>query len=98
MTSTIKFIDANVFIERWSSPKAREFIDSLNREHHCTSVLVLTEVYHKLKLKNVKNAFDYIRGLMGALKVYDFTQNDLFNAAKNQLDMNINDKIHIETM
>ena len=94
----IKFIDANIFIERWSNPKAKELIDSLSREKHCTSVLVLAEVYHKLKQKNVKNVFDYLRGIMGAIKIYDFTQNDLFNAIKNLSDLNINDKIHIEVM
>ena len=98
MTSMIKFIDANIFIERWSNPKAKELIDSLSREKHCTSVLVLAEVYHKLKQKNVKNVFDYLRGIMGAIKIYDFTQNDLFNAIKNLSDLNINDKIHIEVM
>ena len=94
----IKFIDANIFIERWSNPKAEEFTNLLNREEHCTSVLVLAEVYHKLKLKNVKNVFDYIRGIMGSIDVYDFNQEDLFNAIKNPSDLNINDKIHIEIM
>ena len=94
----IKFIDANIFIERWSNPKAEEFTNSLNSENHCTSVLVLAEVYHKLKQKNIKNIFDYIRGIMGTIKVYEFIRNDLFNAIKNPLDLNINDKIHIEIM
>lgn len=98
MTSTTKFIDTNIFIERWANPKAEEFTDSLNREEHCTSVLVLAEVYHKLKLKGIKNVFDYIRGIMGTINIYDFTKNDLFNAIKNPSDLHINDKIHIEVM
>ena len=98
MTSTIKFIDANIFIERWSNPEAKQLTDSLNREKHCTSVLVLAEVYHKLKLKSIKNVFEYIRGIMGAIKIYDFTQQDLFDAIKNPSDININDKIHISVM
>lgn len=98
MTSTLKFIDANIFIERWSNPLAKEFTDTLKREEHCTSVLVLAEVYHKLNQKNIKNIFSYIRGIMGAISVYDFTKDDLFNAIKNQADLNINDKIHIEAM
>lgn len=98
MTSMIKFIDANIFIERWSNPKAEQLTNSLNREKHSTSVLVLAEVYHKLKLKNIKNVFEYIRGIMGSINVYDFTQQDLFNAIKNPSDININDKIHISVM
>jgi predicted nucleic acid-binding protein len=98
MTSTPKFIDANVFIERWANPKARELIDNLDQGEYCTSTLVLTEVYHKLKLKGIKNVFDYVRTIMGALKVYEFYQTDLFNAMKNPIEMNINDKIHIEVM
>ena len=98
MTSMLKFIDANIFIERWSNDKAKELTDSLEREEHCTSVLVLAEVYHKLKLKNVKNAFEYIRGIMGSINVYDFTKDDLFNAIKSPSDLNVNDKIHIEVM
>ena len=35
---------------------------------------------------------------MGTIKVYDMTQNDLFIAMKDSLDININDKIHIATM
>ena len=93
-----KFIDANIFIERWSNPKAREFTNSLNSKEHCTSTLVLAEVYHKLEKKNITNILEYIRAIMGAIKVYDITQNDLFNAIKNPLKININDKIHIETM
>ena len=98
MTSTTKFIDANIFIERWSNPKAEQLTNSLNREEHCTSVLVLAEVCHKLKLKNIRNIFEYIRGIMGAIKIYDFTQQDLFDAIKNPSDININDKIHISVM
>ena len=98
MTSTIKFIDANIFIERWSNPKAEQLTNSLNREEHCTSVLVLAEVYHKLKQKNVANVFGYIRGIMGAIKAYDFTQQDFFDAIKIPFDIGINDKIHIAVM
>ena len=94
----IKFIDANIFIERWSNPKAEQLTNSLNREKHSTSVLVLAEVYHKLKLKNIKNVFEYIRGIMGSINVYDFTQQDLFDAIKNPSGININDKIHISVM
>jgi len=98
MTFMIKFIDANIFIERWTNPKAQELIDNLDREKQCTSVLVLAEVYHKLKVKNVGNIFDYLRGILGSITVYDFTKDDLFNAIKNPADINVNDKIHIETM
>lgn len=98
MTSMTKFIDANIFIERWSNPKAEQLTNSLNREEHCTSVLVLAEVCHKLKLKNIKSVFEYIRGIMGSIEVYDFTQQDLFDAIKNPSDMSINDKIHISVM
>ena len=98
MTSTTKFIDANIFIERWSNPKAEQLTNSLNREEHCTSVLVLAEVYHKLNQKNVNNVFGYIRSIMGAIKVYDFTQQDFFDAVKNTLDVEINDKIHLAVM
>ena len=38
MTSTIKFIDANIFIERWSNPKAREFIDLLDIHKHDNTI------------------------------------------------------------
>ncbi|MBS3139139.1 type II toxin-antitoxin system VapC family toxin [Candidatus Woesearchaeota archaeon] len=93
-----KFIDANIFIERWNNPRVRELIDNLRREEYCTSVLVLTEVYHKLKKKNVKNAFEYVRNIMGVIKVYDIITDDLFNAIKSTLEININDKIHIATM
>jgi len=93
-----KFIDANIFIERWNNPRVRELIDNLRQEEYCTSVLVLTEVYHKLKKKNVKNAFEYVRNIMGVIKVYDIITDDLFNAIKSTLEININDKIHIATM
>lgn len=98
MISTNKFIDANIFIERWTNPKAREFIDHLDHEHHFTSVLVLTEVYHKLMKKNIRHAFEYLRTIMGAIKVHEVTPNDLFNAMKDQTEMNINDKIHSAVM
>ncbi len=93
-----KFIDANIFIERWSNERARIFTDALNREEHCTSVLVLTEVYHKLSNKKIKNAGEYIRSIMGSIKVYDTTQEDLFNAMKNKINADINDRIHIAVM
>ncbi|MBI2143570.1 type II toxin-antitoxin system VapC family toxin [Candidatus Woesearchaeota archaeon] len=98
MTSTIKFIDANIFILRWSNPRIKEFIDSLSAEEHCTSVLVLAEVYHKLMQKNVENVFNYIRGIMGTITIYDFTQEELFDAMKNPLDIGMNDKTHIAVM
>ncbi|MBS3140212.1 type II toxin-antitoxin system VapC family toxin [Candidatus Woesearchaeota archaeon] len=94
----IKFIDANIFIERWTNARAFEFTNSLNSEEHCTSVLVLAEVYHKLQLKKVNSAFEYLRTIMGAVKVYEFYQSDLFNALKSNLDINFNDKIHIAIM
>ena len=98
MTSTTKFIDANIFTLRWSNPKVKEFIDSLNREEHCTSVLVLAEVYYKLKQKKVENVFNYIRGILGTIKIHYFTQEELFEAIKSPLEININDKIHIAVM
>ena len=93
-----KFIDANIFIERWSNEKARELINSLDRDKHCTSILVLAEVFHKLRKKKVESAYEYIRGIMGSIDVHEITQNDFFSAIKNPLDININDKIHIEVM
>lgn len=98
MTYTTKFIDANIFIERWSNPKARLFIDNLDSDSYCTSVLVLAEVYHKLQRKGVRNSFGYIKAIMGTIRVHEIMQNDLFNAMKNPLDININDKIHLEVM
>ncbi len=98
MTSTTKFIDANIFIERWSDPKARQLIDNLDSENYCTSVLVLAEVCHKLQKKGVKTFFEYVRAIMGTIKIHELTQNDLFNAMKSQLDIGINDKLHIEVM
>ena len=98
MISMIKFIDANVFIERWSNPKAKELTDNLDRDEYCTSVLVLAEVYHKLKKKGIKNSFEYIRNIMGSLKVHELTADDLFHAMKNDIDIDINDRIHIATM
>ena len=98
MISTIKFIDANIFIGRWDSVNNKELLNNLNRDEHCTSVLVLTEVYHKLMKKKVQHSMEYIRAIMGAIKVYDLTQDDLFNAMKNQIDIDINDRIHIAVM
>ena len=94
----IKFIDANIFIRRWIDPKTAEFINNLDRDRHCTSVLVLAEVYHKLKKKNVQDSFEYVRNIMGAIKVHDVVQHDLFTAMKDNIDININDKIHIAVM
>ncbi len=93
-----KFIDTNIFIERWGNERVRQFTESLNREENCTSVLVLTEVYHKLSKKKIKNIFEYVRAIMGAIKVHDILQEDLFNAMKNPIDVSINDKIHIAVM
>jgi predicted nucleic acid-binding protein len=98
MISTIKFIDANIFIERWGNAAAKELTDNLDPEKHCTSVLVLAEVHHKLSRKGLKNAFGYIRNIMGAIKVHDICQGDLFNAMKNPSPLCINDKMHIEVM
>ena len=94
----IKFIDANIFIGRWDNPKAEQLTNLLDREQHCTSVLVLIEVEHKLRKKKVENIFDYIRGIMGSIPVFDVIQEDLFNALKNNLNIDINDKIHIAVM
>lgn len=93
-----KFIDANIFIERWSNPKAEKFTESLQREEHYTSVLVLAEVYHKLQKKKVTLIFEYIRNIMGAIEIFDVTQDDIFTAMKSNLEININDRIHIATM
>lgn len=98
MTSTIKFIDANVFIKRWDNPNVKEFVNSLDCDMHCTSVLVLAEVYHKLNKKNIENTFGYIRTIMGAIRVYDFIQDDFFEAMRNSVDININDRIHLAVM
>ena len=35
---------------------------------------------------------------MGSIQIFDVTQNDLFNAIKNPINIDINDKIHIEVM
>jgi len=98
MISMIKFIDTNVFIERWTNKKAEELINNLNPDEHCTSVLVLAELFHKLKKKGVKNNYDYVKTIMGSLKVYEINQSDLFNAIKNPIDIDINDRINIEVM
>ncbi len=94
----IKFVDANIFIQRWYNPKVEEFTNFLDRERHCTSVLVLIEVSHKLKMKGIDNVFNYIRGIMGSITVYDIIQEDFFNAMKSNLDMSINDKIYLAVM
>ena len=97
MTS-MKFVDANIFIERWSNPKALTFTNSLDREKHCTSVLVLSEVHYKLSQKKFVQTFEYIRNIMGGITVFDFTQDDLFYAMRNTSDIPINDRIHIAIM
>lgn len=91
----IKFIDANVFIERWNNPRAKEFIDKLDKSDYGTSVLVLSEVHHKLEKKKIKNIFEYIRTIMGAITIFEVTPTDFFDAMKNPLQININDKIHL---
>lgn len=96
MTFMIKFIDANIFIERWNL--TIDFASTLNKDEYSTSVLVLSEVYHKLKQKKVQSAFNYLRFIMSSVQVFDVTQNDLFNAIKSSVDININDKLHIEVM
>ena len=98
MTSMIKFIDANVFIRRWDDSKVRAFVDSLEENEYATSTLVLTEVFHKLSKKKIQTSFEYVRSIMGAIRVFDVTQSDLFNAMKSSFEININDKIHIQTM
>ena len=65
MTPMIRCVDSNIFIERWSNPQAKRFTDNLDRDKHCSSVLVPAEVYNKLMIKNVKRTFDYIRRIMG---------------------------------
>ena len=92
----IRFVDANIFIRRWSDPKIEQFVNSLCREEYATSVLVLAEVHHKLK--HFTEIFEYIRNIMGTLTVYDVTQEDFFNAMKSNLDININDKLHLAVM
>lgn len=98
MTSTIKFIDANIFIRRWSDPAVEHFINFLEPEEYCTSVLVLIEAYHHLQKRNFTGTFGYLRTIMGTIKVYDIIQDDLFSAIKNPLPIRINDRIHIAVM
>ena len=93
-----KFVDSNIFIRRWDDKHVEDFIDSIEFGEYCTSVLVLSEVHHKLSKKNIKGAFKYIRNLMGSLVVHDFVKGDIFNAMKNPCNIGINDKIHIEIM
>jgi len=98
MISMVKFIDANIFIQRWSNPQIAAFLNTLNPEEHATSVLVLAEVYDKMELKKLTHAFSYIRGLMGALTVFPIIQDDLFWAIKNPLPLRINDRLHLAVM
>lgn len=92
----IKFIDANIFIRRWSDPKIEHFVNSMQRDECCTSVLVLAEVYHKLR--HFTEIFEYLRNILGTITVYDVTQEDFFNAMKSNLNININDKVHLAVM
>ena len=94
----MKFIDANVFIYRWNNPKVKEFVDSLEPGHYATSVLVLAEVYHKLRILKIDASESYCREIMGIIKVLDITQNDFFWALRSDLQIPINDRIHIATM
>ena len=96
--STLNFIDANIFLERWSNVKAASFLDKLDPSIHCTSVLVLSEVSYTMQNKRVEKVFECIRDIMGCVKVYDLCQVDLFNALKNPVDISFNDKLHIEVM
>ena len=98
MISSIKFIDTNLFVRRWDDQKIEDFIDALNPEEYCTSVLVLIETYHKLQSRHFTENFDYIRSLMGVLTVFDIIQDDFFNAIKNPLDIDINDRVHLAVM
>jgi len=97
MTSTIRFIDANIFILNVNN---HTFLDSLNPSEYATSILVLSETFHKLtkRYKEQGEIFNYIRSIMGCVHVYDVTQNDFFLAMTSSLQININDKIHIATM
>ena len=98
MTSTTKFIDTNIFIERFSNPLAKNLTDHLDPEKHFTSVLVLSELYHKLQQKRIMSISSYIKGIMSAIRVEPITQNDLFNAMRNNSMLEINDRIHLEVM
>jgi len=98
MTSTIKFIDANIFLKKWIDAKSAKLVENLDREKHCTSVLVLSEVHHLLTRKNISGAFDYLRSILGRITVFDFVQEDLFNAIKNEQSFDINDKVNVEIM
>src|SRR3989344_9698793 len=98
MICMTKFIDANIFVRRFNDPKVMEFTNRLNREEHCTSILVLAETYHKLKKNNVENVFSFFRTIMGAVEILDVTQSDFFLALTSNLEINVNDKIHIATM
>ena len=92
------FIDANIFLKRWSDEKVEKFLNTLDRDKHKTSVLVLAEVSHKLEQSQVKNNFEYIRDVMGKIEVLEVTRSDLFQALKNQIPIGVNDKIHIAVM
>ena len=98
MTSMIKFIDANIFLKKWIDAKSAKLVENLDREKHCTSVLVLSEVHHLLTRKNISGAFDYLRSVLGRINVFDFIQEDFFNAIKNGQSFDINDKVNIEIM
>ncbi len=94
----IKFIDANVFVRRWEDPACKRFLDAVNQDRFCTSVLALSEAHHKLERLGVKHVFEYVRDIMGLITVYNVLQDDLFSAMKNPLNMPINDKLHLAVM
>ncbi|HII71268.1 TPA: type II toxin-antitoxin system VapC family toxin [Candidatus Woesearchaeota archaeon] len=96
--STIRFIDANIFLSRWDDAAARDYLETLDPEKDYTSVTVLGEVYHVLTRKGVDDVFRLIRRLMAMTTVLEVTQDDLFNAVKNPIDIEINDKISIAVM
>lgn len=95
---TMIFIDATIFLERWSNDAAKAVTENINPEEYCTSVLVLSEVYHKLRNKGATQTFAFIRNMLGSLTIFDYLQQDLFDAMKNPVEININDKIHIAIM
>lgn len=94
----IKFLDANYLIEASQHEDINTFVDKLDPNVYATSVLVLAEVFHKLQKKNMSHCFMYLRTIMSVVTVFDITQNDFFEAMKNPLQININDKIHLAVM
>ncbi len=98
MTSMTKFVDANVIIGSWSDPAAENLMGALNKETHATSVLALAEAYRKLQKKGIGNLFEFFRELLANMAVYDVSIGDFFNAIKSNVQLSINDKMHIEVM